>query len=188
MHHRRRRRRPRPVGHRLPLPDPQRVCRLRPQLRHPPGPDSRNPRRKRRQTTAAWRRSILSAMATELRSTYTATPQDLAEYQSFDAYEDWQRHEGVRVVTGFYIEDLKTLELSPWPRKGGRGAFVNLEGTGGVNDMHVVEIAPRGQSRPERHLYEEMGYVLTRHGSTAVWYDENRKQSLEGGPGAVFAL
>src|SRR5437667_10380017 len=118
-------------------------------------------------------------------TTYTATPQDLAEYQSFDAYEDWQRHEGVRVVTGFYIEDLNTLELGPWPRKGGRGAIVNLEGTGGVNDMHVVEIAPGAASEPERHVYEGMIYVLSGRGSTQVWYTEDRKSSFEWGPGSL---
>ncbi|HLQ34209.1 MAG TPA: ethanolamine ammonia lyase-activating protein [Chloroflexota bacterium] len=126
-------------------------------------------------------------MAVELRTPYSADA-EFEDLESIDAYQDWQRREGVPVVTGYYIEDLKILELAPWSRKGGRGAFVNLEGTGGVNDMHVVEIVPRGQSEPERHLYEEMVYVLTGHGSTSVWYDENRKQSFEWGPGSVFAI
>ncbi|HEX6511262.1 MAG TPA: cupin domain-containing protein, partial [Chloroflexota bacterium] len=127
-------------------------------------------------------------MATLMTGAYSAAGQDLAEYESFDAYESWQKREGVPVVTGFYIEDLKTLPLGPWPRKGGSGAFVNLDGTGGVNDMQVVEIAPRGQSEPEQHIYEEMVYVLSGQGSTSVWYDERRKQSFEWGPGSVFAI
>src|SRR5947207_759646 len=81
------------------------------------------------------------------------------------------------VVDGFYIGDLNALELGRWERKGGSGAFVNLEGTGGVNDMHVVEIAPGSASAPERHIYEAMIYVLSGRGSTQVWYDENRKAS-----------
>src|SRR5438046_2562133 len=47
-------------------------------------------------------------------TTYTATPQDLAEYQSFDAYEDWQRHEGVRVVTGFYAAVTSAPTILRW--------------------------------------------------------------------------
>jgi hypothetical protein len=41
---------------------------------------------------------------------------------------------------------------------------VSLDGTGGVNDMHVVEIAPRESSEPEQHLYEEMVYILSGRG------------------------
>jgi quercetin dioxygenase-like cupin family protein len=126
-------------------------------------------------------------MATELSSVpdITAT---LPPLERVDYYEQWQKSEGVPVVTGFYVEDLNTLELAPWERKGGRGAFLNLEGTGGVNDMHVVEIAPGGESAPERHIYEAMVYVLSGRGSTQVWYDENRKSSFEWGRGSLYAI
>jgi oxalate decarboxylase/phosphoglucose isomerase-like protein (cupin superfamily) len=105
-----------------------------------------------------------------------------------DVYKDWQQSEGVPVLTGFYIEDLKTVELAPWPRKGGSGLFVNLEGAGGQNDMHVVELAPGRASELERHLYEEMVYVVEGRGSTSVWYDEPRKQTFEWGPGSLFGI
>ena len=42
-----------------------------------------------------------------------------------NAYSEFQRGEGIPVVRGFAIEDLKTLELGDWARKGGRGASVN---------------------------------------------------------------
>ena len=54
-------------------------------------------------------------------------------------------------VGGFYIPDVLKLELSPWERKGGSGVFLNLEGTGDVNDAHVVEIRP-----PENWVAKEM--------------------------------
>ncbi|MBI2756855.1 MAG: ethanolamine ammonia lyase-activating protein [Chloroflexi bacterium] len=114
--------------------------------------------------------------------------EDLPAMAVSDVYKGWQKSEGVPSLTGFYIEDLKTVELAPWPRKGGRGIFVNLEGTGGQNDMQVVELAPAGASEPERHLYEEMVYVVDGRGSTSVWYDERRKQSFEWGPGSLFAI
>jgi quercetin dioxygenase-like cupin family protein len=114
--------------------------------------------------------------------------ESLDPLQRIDAYEQWQQAEGAPVVSGFYIEDLNTLPLGPWERKGGSGAIVNLEGTGGVNDMHVVEIAPGGASAPEKHIYEAMIYVLSGRGSTQVWYDENRKSSFEWGPGSLFGI
>ena len=126
-------------------------------------------------------------MAIEVSSQPDATA-SLAPLERIDAYEQWQKDEGVPLVSGFYIEDLNTLELGPWARKGGSGAIVNLEGTGGVNDLHVVEIAPGRASELERHLYEEMVYILSGRGSTQVWYDERRKASFEWGPGSLFAI
>jgi oxalate decarboxylase/phosphoglucose isomerase-like protein (cupin superfamily) len=105
-----------------------------------------------------------------------------------DVYKEWQKSEGVPVLSGFYIEDLKTVELAAWPRKGGSGLFVNLEGTGGQNDMQIVELAPGRASETERHLYEEMTYVVDGRGSTSVWYDEPRKQTFEWGPGSLFGI
>ena len=126
-------------------------------------------------------------MAIEVSSQPDVT-ESLAPLERVDAYEQWQQSERVPVVTGFYVDNLNTLELGSWQRKGGSGAIVNLEGTGGVNDMHVVEIAPGGASEPERHVYEEMIYILSGRGSTQVWYDERRKASFEWGPGSLFGV
>jgi len=125
-------------------------------------------------------------MAIELAS--PATTGELDEYQSFDAYQAWQRKEGVPLLDGFYIEDLNTVELGAWARKGVRGAMINLEGTGGVNDTHVVELGPGGMSNPEHHMYEEMVYALSGQGSTSVWYEGRNKQTFEWGAGSLFAI
>ena len=116
------------------------------------------------------------------------TTATLEPLERIDSYARWQQSQGVPIVSGFYIDDLNQLELGPWVRKGGQGAIVNLEGTGGVNDMHVVELAPGQASEPERHLYEAMVYVLSGRGSTQVWYDPARKSSFEWGPGSLFAI
>ncbi|HLY64801.1 MAG TPA: cupin domain-containing protein, partial [Chloroflexota bacterium] len=126
-------------------------------------------------------------MATELRDP-SATAQPIGDYETVDHYLAWQKREGAPVVGGFYISDLNTVELGRWERKGGKGAFVNLEGTGGVNDCHVVEIAPGGKSAPERHLYEEMVYVVSGRGATTIWYDAGRKQTFEWNRGSLFAI
>lgn len=108
-------------------------------------------------------------------------------FQRFDPYAEWQELEGVPSVGGFYVEDVNAMELSPWERKGGSGVFLNLDGTGGLNDAHIVEILPGGRSAPERHLYEEMVYVVSGHGATTVW-SEGSSQSFEWGPGSLFAI
>ena len=120
--------------------------------------------------------------------TIASTTTELDEMLTVRPYQDWQKRQGVPLVTGYYVEDLGTLELAPWPRKGGHGAFVNLEGTGGVNDMQVVEIAPGGVLNPEHHMFEAMAYVVSGRGSTSVWYDESRKQTFEWSKGSLFAI
>ena len=51
-----------------------------------------------------------------------------------DTYSHWQQAQKIPINRGFFIEDLKKVEVAPWQHKGGLGAFVNLDGTGGTND------------------------------------------------------
>jgi mannose-6-phosphate isomerase-like protein (cupin superfamily) len=104
------------------------------------------------------------------------------------AYEEYLQQEGIPSITGFYIEDLKTVEVAPWARLGVNGAFVNLEGTGGTNDGIVIEIPGGKSTTPQHHLFEAMVYVVGGNGATEVWYDENRKVSFEWNTGSVFAI
>jgi quercetin dioxygenase-like cupin family protein len=103
-------------------------------------------------------------------------------------YEQWQEAEGLPVVRGFHVQDLRTVEVKPWGRKGGRGAFIDMEGTGGTNAAYVCEIPPAGKLAPQRHLYEEVIYVLTGRGSTAVWVEGGPKLSFEWQAGSLFAI
>ena len=40
-------------------------------------------------------------------------------------YDDWVASQGIDVFKGYFIEDLNTLPLKWWERKGGQGAFIN---------------------------------------------------------------
>jgi mannose-6-phosphate isomerase-like protein (cupin superfamily) len=120
----------------------------------------------------------------------TEVQEPVKTLERINSYAEFQRTEGIPVVRGFAIPDLRSLELGPWVRKGSHanGAYVNLEGTGGTNDAYVCEIAPRGSLTPEHHLFEEMVYIVDGRGSTSVWYDDAHKRSFEWGPGSLFAI
>ncbi|HLY65356.1 MAG TPA: hypothetical protein VKU60_07475, partial [Chloroflexota bacterium] len=60
-----------------------------------------------------------------------AAPEALPQIERIDTYKEYQRREGIPIITGFGVEDIKTAELGPWARRGGRGAFVDLDGNGG---------------------------------------------------------
>ena len=114
--------------------------------------------------------------------------EELDEFKKTDAYDEWLKSEGMPVIRDFVFDDLNALELGDWPRKGGKGAVINIPNDFLPNDSHVVEIGPAKQTPPERHMYEEMVLILSGHGSTSVWLDESRKQTFEWGEGALFSL
>src|SRR5690242_13742240 len=49
-------------------------------------------------------------------------------------YEDWVDSEATPVYHGYATAALGALELKPWERMAGRGAFIDLIGGEGVND------------------------------------------------------
>jgi len=107
---------------------------------------------------------------------------------SIDTYQLWQQAQKIPCVTGFYIKDLNVIEVAPWEQKGGHGAFVNLEGTGGIDDAYVCEIPPGKKLKAQKHLYEEMVLVVKGRGGTTVWQKNGRKHTFEWQQGSLFAI
>jgi oxalate decarboxylase/phosphoglucose isomerase-like protein (cupin superfamily) len=126
-------------------------------------------------------------MAIETPKASEAT-EDLEELTRGDAYTEWQKKEGVKVIHDFVFEDMNQVELADWPRKGGKGAIINIPNDALPNDCHVVEIGPGKTTPPEKHMYEEMILILSGRGSTSVWFEGGAKQTFEWGPGGLFSM
>jgi hypothetical protein len=62
-------------------------------------------------------------------------------------YTRWVAAEGLDIISGHYIRDLRALELKPWDRRGGRGVFINHDASRTSNDCYVCEI-PKGAAAP----------------------------------------
>ncbi|MBV9119612.1 MAG: cupin domain-containing protein [Chloroflexi bacterium] len=118
----------------------------------------------------------------------TAEAADLERMPRINPYQEFLQKEGLPVYRGFAIEDVGTLELGPWARRGGRGAYIDLDGNGQTNNGYVAEIPPGGSLAPGRQMYEEMLYVLEGNGATTVWYDNDRQQSFEWKKGSLFSI
>jgi oxalate decarboxylase/phosphoglucose isomerase-like protein (cupin superfamily) len=103
-------------------------------------------------------------------------------------YAAWVRAEGLDIIGAHYVPNLRTVELKPWPRRGGRGVFINHEASRTSNDCYVCEIGPGGSLAPQRQLYEEMILVLDGRGSTSVWNDAGARIAFEWKAGALFAI
>ena len=117
----------------------------------------------------------------------TQTFRNASAYKS--PYEEWKEAQGLSTLRGVHVPSLLDVELTPWAARGPvSGVFINLDGTGGFNDTYVLEIPPKSEVEPWRHIYEETIFVLKGHGATTVWYDERRKQTIEWGEHAYFSI
>ncbi len=103
-------------------------------------------------------------------------------------YTRWVASEGLDIISGHFVENLNTVELKPWRRRGGRAVFINHDASRTSNDCYVCEIPPGGKLAPQRQLCEEMIMILSGRGSTAVWNDAGARVTFEWGPGAIFAI
>lgn len=103
------------------------------------------------------------------------------------AYFKWMASQGIPVIDGYGVEDVREIAVAPWARTGGKAAFVNLYGMEGVTGMYIGEIPAGGALQPERHFYEEVICILDGQGATEVWQDKGRKQMFEWGPWSLFA-
>ena len=105
----------------------------------------------------------------------------------YDPYLEWVKGEGVPVVEDFGV-DLIAVETKPWARFGTDGAIVHMKGRGDFISIFIIDIPPGAKSAPQRHLFEEVVYVLAGHGSTTVETHDGRVHSFEWGPQSLFAL
>lgn len=102
-------------------------------------------------------------------------------------YEIWQEEQGIPVVNDYFVPDLTALSLHPWSRLGGKGLFINLIGAELTVDCYVCEISPGDAIREEKHLYEEVIFILSGRGATTVWNERGSKQVFEWQEGSLFS-
>src|SRR5947199_218031 len=72
---------------------------------------------------------------------------------------------------------------------GGRGTFIQLYGTEGIWGCYLVEIPQAAALNPERHLYEEIFFVVEGRGAVEIWQEDGgRREILEWQPGSLFTI
>lgn len=104
-------------------------------------------------------------------------------------YMQWMRREELPVISGYGVTDLRAAQLGEWRRLAGAGAFIQLEGMEGLTGMYVAEIPPGGELKPEKHLYDELIYVLSGQGAAEIWRpsEGSSKSVVEWQAGSLFA-
>ncbi|MEX2599001.1 MAG: cupin domain-containing protein, partial [Dehalococcoidia bacterium] len=105
-------------------------------------------------------------------------------------YDMFMESQGIPIHRSVGINKIQDLPLADWKRLGGRGTGIQLLGTEHLWGMYVVEVPGAGALNAERHLYDEIYYVVEGRGSTEVWQDKDpkKKQTFEWGPGSLFGI
>jgi mannose-6-phosphate isomerase-like protein (cupin superfamily) len=105
-----------------------------------------------------------------------------------DPYKAWCAAEGIPVIEDFGV-DMLTCETGPWPRLGDtcKGAIVNLKGRGDYMSIFVMDLPPGAATAPQRHIYDEVFYVLSGNGSMTVEGADGQSRTFEWGPRSMFA-
>ena len=104
-----------------------------------------------------------------------------------DSYGDWAQAEGVPIVAAAEA-DLLTTAVAPWPRFGTTGAIFHLTSRGDFLTLFLFELAARGQSAQQRHLYEEVFCVLSGRGVTVIESADGRTSRLAWEAGSLFTV
>jgi len=111
-----------------------------------------------------------------------------ARYARKSAFLEWCEAEGLKVIDGYGVEDLRTVPLEPWDRLGGAAAYCHLAGSQGFVGALVAEIPPGRNLKPIRHMYEEQVLILNGRGATQFWSEGSKEPlTLEWQAGSLFS-
>src|SRR3990170_5270175 len=106
-------------------------------------------------------------------------------------YQRWMKEQGLPVFEGHGVDKILDLPRQEWARLGGKGTFIRLEGMQGATGAYVVEIPPGAALNPEKHLFEELIYIVQGRGATEVWNEPQREAQrprfFEWQAGSLFA-
>ena len=110
-------------------------------------------------------------------------------YSGRTAFEQWADYEGVPMIRDFIIQDLSAVKHKPWSRKGASGCWIVLGAPEDQLSMaaYVCEIGPGQSVKPQRHLFEEIIFILKGSGATTVWNEGEKPLSFEWKQGSLFS-
>ena len=123
-----------------------------------------------------------------LQQTFADSPQNQANAR-YQFYDRWIETLDVPIYKGYYVDDLRTLDLGLWKEREVNAAFLQLAGQQGVTGIYVTEIAPGQTTPPFRVAVDECVYGVLGRGITTVQGTEpGTKRSFEWGKHAMFLL
>ena len=139
----------------------------------------------------AWLLFIALALAISLGKPRIGTAQtkdkkDTTLQEIDSPWEKFLRAENIPVHRGFAIQDLAKAKVGPWKRYGASGAYVYLDGAGGITTGFILEVAPGQKTTPVRHMFESRVVVLSGEGEMHFWQEGGNKVTAHFKHGTLF--
>ena len=103
-------------------------------------------------------------------------------------YDDWMEAQGVPIHRGYYIADLRNIELAHWKLLGCEAAFIQLTGQEGVTSTRVIEIPPGGSLTVKGFAFDEIAYCLSGQGLTTHTMQDGESRVFEWQPTSMFLM
>src|SRR6266508_3488986 len=108
---------------------------------------------------------------------------------AFGAWERWVDSTGVPVPEGYFVPDMRTIELGWWEERQCNAAFLKLAGFEGLCEARVTEIPPGQTMPPLKVAVDEAVYVIGGRGQTTIWNERTeRRVSFEWQENSLFLL
>jgi len=95
--------------------------------------------------------------------------------------------EGVPIVDGYGVTDVRNVSLKPWKRLGCDGAYLQMRGLEGITGVCVGKLTAGASTHPERHLYEKIFYILQGTGVAEIQQRDRVPQNFQWSAGSLFS-
>ncbi len=130
----------------------------------------------------------MTTQIAELTANPYESSQTAVEIKAY-TYDRWMESVGIPIHRGYFIEDLRTVEVGWWDERQANAAFIQLTGQEGITSATVMEI-PAGKSLPPvRFALDELIYVLKGQGVCTVWpADGSPKKTFEWQDRSLFQI
>lgn len=130
----------------------------------------------------------MATQSAELTANPYQSSQPAVEVKAY-TYDRWMESVGIPIHRGFFIEDLRTVELGWWDERQCNAAFIQLMGQEGITSAVVMEIAPGKTLPPVKFALDELIYVLQGRGISTVWTaDGAPKKTFEWQDRSLFQI
>ena len=104
-------------------------------------------------------------------------------------YDQWLAQAKARtpIFSGLVIDDARTVPLKPWADMGVDGLYIRMADYQ-IIDGFVLEIPPHGQTKPQRHMFEEGLYFFGGPGHTIIQQEGRRPERIDWKYRSLFAV
>ncbi|WP_426247422.1 hypothetical protein [Nocardioides sp. LHG3406-4] len=84
-------------------------------------------------------------------------------------YQRWMREQEIPILETWGVSNVRDVVRKPWDAVGCNASFIDLFGMEGYTGMYVADLAAGHETKPQKHLFEEVVMVFEGHGEIEIW-------------------